>query len=109
MSTYAIIESGGKQYRVFPGDVIDVDRITANEPGDTINLDKVLLLSQDESVSVGSPYVQGASVVATLESEGRGKKIIVFKYKPKVRYRRKKGHRQHYSRLAIQEIKTAGG
>ena len=101
--TYAIIETGGKQYRVAPGDVIDVERLEA-EPGETINFERILLVSNDDGVTVGSPLVAGAKVVATVENESRGKKIIVFKHKPKVRYRRKNGHRQWFSRLAIQEI-----
>lgn len=101
--TYAIIETGGKQYRVAPGDVIDVERLEA-EPGDTINLDRILLVSNDDGVTVGSPLVAGAKVVAKVENEAKGKKIIVFKHKPKVRYRRKNGHRQWFSRLSIQEI-----
>ena len=109
MSTYAIIETGGKQYRVSPGDVIDVERLKAHEPGDTVNIDKVVLLSHEDEVAVGKPYVEGARVLVKIEDEVKGKKIIVFKYKPKVRYRRKKGHRQRYSRVSIQEIATPSG
>ncbi|MEE9284281.1 MAG: 50S ribosomal protein L21 [Dehalococcoidia bacterium] len=104
MATYAIIETGGKQYRVAPGDILDVERLTDHEPGDTIEIEKVLLVNQDDDVTVGAPYVDGARVVAKVESEGRAKKIIVFKYKPKTRYRRKKGHRQQYSRISIEDI-----
>ncbi len=104
MSTYAVIETGGKQYRVQPGDVIDVERLTDSEPGDTVRLDKVLLLSRDGEVIVGTPVVAEAQVVAKVEAEGKGEKIIVFKYKSKVRYRKKTGHRQWYSRLTIQGI-----
>jgi large subunit ribosomal protein L21 len=104
VSTYAIIETGGKQYRVKPGDVIDVERLPEAEPGDTVDLDRVLLVSKDDEVTVGNPLVSGARVVAKVENEGKGPKIIVFKHKPKVRYRRKNGHRQWYSRLTIQDI-----
>ena len=100
---YAIIESGGKQYRVQPGDTIEVE-VLAAEPGSTLDLDRVLMLSQDEQVTVGQPTVAGARVVAEVQEHGRGEKIIVFKYKPKVRYRRKQGHRQSFTRLAIKEI-----
>ena len=100
---YAVIESGGKQYRVQPGDTIEVEMLAA-EPGNTLDLDRVLMLSQDEQVTVGQPTVAGARVVAEVQEHGRGKKIIVFKYKPKVRYRRKQGHRQSFTRLAIKEI-----
>ena len=109
MSSYAVIETGGKQYRVQPGDVIDVERLTDSEPGDTVRFDKVLLLSQEGDVTVGTPTVAGAQVVAKVEAEGKAKKILVFKYKPKIRYRRKRGHRQRYSRLAIEGIEVGSG
>ncbi len=104
MTTYAVVETGGKQYRVAPGDVIDVERLTDSEPGDTIKLEKVLMVSQDGEVTIGTPLVAGAQVVAKIETEGKAKKILVFKYKPKIRYRRKRGHRQQFSRLAIEGI-----
>ena len=103
MATYAIIETGSKQYRVKPGDVIEVERLDA-EPGDTVNLDRVLLVSTDDGVTVGDPLVANARVTAKVETEAKGKKVIIFKYKPKARHRRKNGHRQWFSRLAIQEI-----
>ena len=102
---YAVIETGGKQYRVSPGQVINVDRIDVN-PGDTVELDKVLLVADNENVAVGTPTVEGAKVMATSQGDGKAKKIIVFKYKPKVRYRKKTGHRQLYTRLAIDKIIT---
>ena len=100
---YAIIETGGKQYKVSPGQTIDVDRLDVAE-GNSIELDRVLLISGDDKVIVGTPLVNGAKVMATSQGEGRGKKIIVFKYKPKVRYRKKTGHRQFYTRLTIDKI-----
>ena len=100
MSSYAIIQTGGKQYRVAPGDVIDVERMKDHEPGDTVNFDDVLVVSHE---------ADGARVVAKVEEEGRAKKILVFKYKPKIRYRRKKGHRQRFARISIQEIETPSG
>ncbi len=100
---YAIVETGGKQYKVTPGQTIDVERLDVAE-GDTIELDKVLLIADGDKVTVGRPIVEGAKVVATSQGEGKGEKIIVFKYKPKVRYRRKRGHRQLYTRLAIDKI-----
>lgn len=106
MNTYAIIETGGKQYRVKPGDVIDVERLNDSEPGSTINLERVLMVSRDGEVMVGNPTVAGARVVAKVETEGKGPKVIIFKYKPKVRYRRKNGHRQYFSRIAIQDIEV---
>jgi large subunit ribosomal protein L21 len=104
---YAIVETGGKQYRVAPGEVVDIDRLDVAE-GATIELDRVLLLGEGNDVTVGTPVVEGAKVVATSQGEGRGKKIIVFRYKPKVRYRRKTGHRQGYTRLAIDKIVGPG-
>ena len=100
---YAIIQTGGKQYRVSPGETIDVMHLPVEE-GSTIELDQVLLIADGESIRVGTPTVEGAKVLAEVLGEGKGKKVIVLKYKPKVRYRRRKGHRQLYTRLAIKEI-----
>jgi len=100
---YAIIETGGKQYRVNPGQIIDVERLDVAE-GDTVELDRVLLIADGDRVTVGTPTVDGAKVVATSQGEGKGEKVIVFKYKPKVRYRKKTGHRQRYTRLVIDKI-----
>lgn len=100
---YAIVETGGKQYRVSPGQVVDVDRFDA-DAGAAVELDRVLLLGEGDAVTVGTPTVEGARVMVTVQEEGRGKKIIVFRYKPKVRYRRKTGHRQAYTRISIDSI-----
>ena len=105
--TYAIVETGGKQYKVAPGQKIDVDRLAVAE-GQDIELSKVLLIADGKDTVVGNPTIEGAKVVATCLSEGKGDKVIVFKYKPKVRYRRKKGHRQIYSKLEIKEIVRPG-
>ena len=104
---YAIIETGGKQYKVTPGETIDVERLDVAE-GSNIDLDRVLLIADGDKVTVGSPTIDGAKVVATAKGEGKGKKIIVFKYKPKVRYRKKTGHRQFYTRLAIDSVVAPG-
>jgi len=104
---YAIVETGGKQYRVSPGQSLDVERLDVAQ-GNTVELDKVLLIAQDDRVTVGNPTVSGAKVIATSQGEGKGKKIIVFKYKPKVRYRKKTGHRQAYTRLTIDKIVEPG-
>ena len=106
-TNYAIIETGGKQYRVQPGASISVEKIEGDE-GSTVELDRVLLVSQDEQVTVGRPTVEGARVVAEVQQQGRGEKIIVLKYKSKVRYRVKTGHRQSLTKLAIKEIVTGG-
>ena len=99
---YALVEFKGKQYKAEKGALLKVDKIDA-EPGAAIDIDSVLLVSGD-TVSVGSPYVQGAKVAATVESHGKGDKIVVFKYKPKKDYRRKQGHRQPYSIIKIGDI-----
>lgn len=100
---YAIVETGGKQYRVSPGQTIDVGRLNV-APGDKVDLEKVLLIADGDRVTVGKPVVSGAKVVATVEREVKGKKVIVFRYKRKERYDKKTGHRQQYSRLTIDQI-----
>ncbi|OGO31042.1 MAG: 50S ribosomal protein L21 [Chloroflexi bacterium RBG_16_56_11] len=104
---YAIIETGGKQYKVTEGQTIEVERLDVAEGG-TIELDKVLLLADGENITVGKPVVDGARVLATARENGRGKKIIVFKFKAKTRYRRKNGHRQSFTRLSIDKILPPG-
>jgi large subunit ribosomal protein L21 len=101
---YAIIETGGKQYRVQPGETIIVESL-AVEVGSTIELDRVLMLGGDD-VTLGNPTVTGARVVADVVEHGRGPKVIVLKYKRKNRYQRKMGHRQGYTRLAIKDVLT---
>jgi len=100
---YAIVECGGRQYRAEEGHTFSVEKLPL-EVGEQITLDRVLLLSQDENVSVGQPTVEGASVKATVVKQFKGKKIFVWKYKPKKRYRRRQGHRQLYTTLRIDEI-----
>lgn len=100
---YAVIESGGKQYRVEEGATLKVESLRA-EPGASVTLDRVLLVSDGSQVTVGVPHVAGASVHATVLGHGRGKKVIVFKYKPKAHYRRKQGHRQNFTQLRIDKI-----
>ena len=104
---YAIIETGGKQYKVSEGQTIDVERIDVADGG-TVELDRVLMVANGEKVAVGNPVVEGAKVTATSKENGRGDKVIVFKYKPKVRYRRKTGHRQLFTRLLIDKIIPPG-
>jgi len=105
--TYAIVETGGKQYKVAPGQKIDVDRLAVAE-GEAVELSKVLLIADGEETIIGSPTIDGAKVTATCLGEKKGDKVIVFKYKPKVRYRRKTGHRQLYAKLEINEIIKPG-
>ncbi len=101
---YAIIKTGGHQYKVAPGDTIEVEKLDV-KPGTDVELGEVLLVGGgDDGVQIGTPLVGGAKVLARVVSQGKGPKLIVFKYKPKKRYRRKTGHRQSITRLAIKEI-----
>lgn len=100
---YAIIETGGKQYKVQEGDVVFIEKLDA-DAGSQVTFDKVLAVSKEGQVSFGSPLVNGANVVAKVLGHGKDKKIIVFKYKPKKGYRRKQGHRQPYTRVQIDKI-----
>lgn len=102
---YAVVRTGSKQYRVRVGDIIEVEKLPV-EPGQSVTLDDVLLVEQDGSVTVGTPTVPGARVVARVLDQVKGPKLIVFKMKPKTRYRRKTGHRQHYTRLQVEAIET---
>ncbi|WP_053219035.1 50S ribosomal protein L21 [Virgibacillus senegalensis] len=99
---YAIIETGGKQVKVEEGQAIYVEKVEG-ETGSTVTFDKVLVVGGDD-VKVGAPYVDGATVTAKVEKQGRGKKVTVFKYKPKKNYHRKQGHRQPYTKLTIDQI-----
>ena len=100
---YAIIESGGKQYRTVEGGSIDVDRLEV-QVGESVTLGQVLLLNDGADVQVGTPTLDGAHVKATVAGQVKGPKILVFKYREGNRYRRKQGHRQQYTRLQIEEI-----
>ena len=103
MADYAVVQTGGKQYRVATGDTIRVESIPG-DIGDTVELTDVRMVSSDGDVTLGSPTVEGARVVTEISESGKGKKIVVFKYKSKVRYRRKKGHRQLYTDLTVTDI-----
>jgi large subunit ribosomal protein L21 len=100
---YAVVQTGGKQYRVAVGDRIDVERLDA-EPGTEVTLDRVLMVEQDGDVKIGTPVVDGAKVIASVDAQKRGKKLIIFKMRPKKRYRRKTGHRQNLTQLTITNI-----
>jgi large subunit ribosomal protein L21 len=103
---YAVIKTGGKQYRVAAGDTIAVERLDA-EAGSQVEIDRVLMVSGEAGITIGAPVVDGAAVVATISEHFRGPKIRVFKFKPKKRYRRTTGHRQEMTRLTINEIRIA--
>ena len=100
---YAVLVTGGKQYRVSEGDVISVEKLDA-EVNSTVSLDNVLVVAKEDGIVVGKPSVEGASVSAKVLSQGKAKKVIVFKYKRKKDYRRKQGHRQPFTKLQIEKI-----
>lgn len=99
----AVIETGGKQYEVKPGMTVRVEKLDIAE-GETFETDKVLLVRTQDQTLIGTPYVPGAKVIAKVRAHGRGEKIVVFKFKPKKRYMRKKGHRQQFTELKIERI-----
>ena len=101
---YAVIQSGGKQYRVATGDVIQVEKLEV-EAGGTVNIDQVLMVSDEQGVRIGTPVVSGATVTATVKSHGRDDKIKVFKMRRRKHYRKTTGHRQYYTELEITGIK----
>ena len=102
---YAIIETGGKQYKATVGETVDVERLDA-QVGEAIELDRVLMVAGEGQARVGRPVLEEVKVSATVVEHGRKRKVIVFKYRAKQRYRRKAGHRQMYTRLRIDEIKV---
>jgi large subunit ribosomal protein L21 len=105
---YAVVDSGGKQYRVEPGHTLVFDRLDA-EAGATVTFDRVLLIADDDGVTVGTPTVAGASVRGTVVAHGRGPKVIVFRFRPKAHYRRRTGRRSALTQVRIDEIATASG
>ena len=100
---YAVIESGGKQHRVEPGEVLRLEKLDVAE-GETINFDQVMLIGEGEKVRIGTPYVEGGKVTAQVMSHGRGDKITVIKMKRRKHYRRQAGHRQHFTAVKITDI-----
>ncbi len=102
---YAIIETGGKQYKVQQGDVISIEKLEIEEGGAVV-FDRVLAISSETGFTVGAPLIAGATVEATVEKQGRGKKIRIFTYKPKKNYHRRKGHRQSFTQVVIGAIKA---
>lgn len=100
---YAVIKTGGKQYRVEQGDTVTIEKL-AGDRGDTIAFDEVLLVGGDDETKIGTPVVAGASVSGTIVEQGRARKITVFKFKRRKNYKRKKGHRQYFTRVRIDAI-----
>ena len=99
----AIIETGGKQYKVAEGDTLFIEKLPV-EAGDTVTFDKVLAVLDGDKATFGAPVVEGAKVTASVVKNGKGKKVIVFKYKPKKNYRRRQGHRQPYTKVEITKV-----
>lgn len=102
---YAVVETGGKQYRVTPGDKFRVEKLEA-ELGATVELDRVLLVADGEQVSIGAPLVENAKVVCTVLEQDRAKKVIAFRYKAKKNVRVKRGHRQYFTNLRVERIEA---
>ena len=102
---YALIETGGKQYKVQEGDTLFVE-LLQNEPGETVEIGKVLAVEKDGRLQVGMPTVDGASVTLKVLRHGKGKKIVIFKYKAKKNYRRKTGHRQPFTEVTVEKIEA---
>ena len=100
---YAVIETGGKQYKVKEGDIVLVEKIDLQE-GEKVEYEKVLFIAKDDDSVIGNPYISDAKVEGTVLEQGKGKKIIVFKYKPKKNYRKKQGHRQPYTKVKVEKI-----
>ncbi|HIU64797.1 MAG TPA: 50S ribosomal protein L21 [Candidatus Avacidaminococcus intestinavium] len=102
---YAIIQTGGKQYRVSEGDVVSIEKLTAAE-GEEVVFEEVLTVVADGDVKIGKPVIEGAKVTAKVVEHGKGKKILVFKYKAKSNYRKRQGHRQPYTKVEIAKIEA---
>ncbi len=100
---YAVIESGGKQHRVEPGEVLKLEKLVASE-GDTVDFDKVMMIGEGSDVKIGAPYVEGGKVTAEIVSHGRGDKVTIIKMRRRKHYRRQAGHRQSYTEVKIKEI-----
>jgi large subunit ribosomal protein L21 len=107
-SMYAVVETGGKQYKVSKGDLIKVEKL-GGEVGEKVELDQVLLIKDDSGMHVGTPVVEGVKVVGRITSQRRGKKVVIFKYKRRTNYHLKQGHRQHHAWIEIEDIISAQG
>ena len=105
---FAVIKTGGKQYLVTPGEKLKIEKLPQSETGEKVTFKEVLLVfdPQEETVKIGTPFLKGAQVEGEITAVGKGKKIIIFKYRPKKRYHKKQGHRQFFCEVKITEIKT---
>ena len=103
LSMYAVIESGGKQHRVEPGEVLRLEKLDASE-GETVNFDKVMMIGEGENVQIGTPFVDGGAVTAEVVSHGRGDKVTIIKMRRRKHYRRQAGHRQYFTEVKIKDI-----
>jgi large subunit ribosomal protein L21 len=102
---YAVIETGGKQYRVLEGDTVFIEKL-GSEVGEDVVFDKIVALGKDDGFIVGTPYVEGVKVLAKVVKNGKNKKIMIFKFKAKKNYRKRQGHRQPYTKVEIQKIEA---
>jgi large subunit ribosomal protein L21 len=103
---YAVIQTGGKQYRVSQGDKVKVEKLNAAE-GDSVELDRVLMVADGENIKIGSPYVAGGKVMATVRSHGRGEKVLIVKFRRRKHHMKRQGHRQYYTELEITGISAS--
>jgi large subunit ribosomal protein L21 len=103
--SFAIVETGGKQYKISEGDILNVEKLKDNKAGDKVVFEKVLLTDDGKSTKVGTPYISGATVEVTLVEEGKGKKLHIQKFKSKSRYKRRVGHRQPHAKVQVEKIK----
>ena len=102
---YAIVETGGKQYKVAEGDIFSIEKLKGHKAGDTVTFEKVLVIDDGKSTKVGTPYIEGATVEVELVEEGKGKKLSIMKYKAKSRYKRRIGHRQPFAKVSVKKVK----
>lgn len=102
---FAIVETGGKQYKIAEGDVFKIEKLKDHKAGDSVVFDKVLVLDDGKTTKIGTPYINGASITVDLLEEGKGKKIHILKYKAKSRYKRRLGHRQPFAKVEVKNLK----
>lgn len=102
---YAIVETGGKQYKIAEGDIFTIEKLKDHKAGDSVVFDKILVLDDGKTTTVGTPYIEGATITVDLIEEGKGKKIDIMKYKAKSRYKRRLGHRQPFAKISVKSLK----